>query len=106
LAYSSNSSFVSITTSHSFAPSFFHPSVSKPLIVPYGGSVTIKSMLLSGIRFIPFKQSSLYILFNSINHSPPNFTYLVTYLYDYLFVHLLYLHILFLFLYQYNSYSY
>src|SRR5699024_10924553 len=101
-----NSSFVSITTSHSFAPSFFHPSVSKPLIVPYGGSVTIKSMVLSGIRFIPFKQSSLYMLFNSINYFSSHFSYLVLFLYFYLFVHFLYLHILFLFLYQYNSYSY
>src|SRR5699024_11252606 len=35
-------------------------------VVPYGKSHKIMSTDLSGIRFIPSRQSSLYILFNSI----------------------------------------
>src|SRR3990167_11139713 len=40
-------------------------------VVLYGGSVSIKSIKLSGIRFIVSMQSSLYILFlkSTFNHS-------------------------------------
>src|SRR5699024_6287444 len=39
-------------------------------VVPYGKSHKIISTDLSGIRFIPSKQSSLYILFNSKSIPP------------------------------------
>src|SRR5574344_1987145 len=35
-------------------------------VVPYGKSQIIQSTLLSGISFIPIRQSSLYILLSSI----------------------------------------
>src|SRR5699024_2808571 len=40
-------------------------------VVPYGKSHKIMSTLPSGIRFIPSRQSSLYILFSSIYASLP-----------------------------------
>src|SRR5699024_8735459 len=53
LLYSTHKFSNGIIESHSFR------------VVPYGKSHKIMSTLPSGIRFIPSKQSSLYILFNS-----------------------------------------